>query len=143
MASQTVLVRSTCRPWAPRAQPDPPGGLGKAPGPDGLPAEFYKAFKDLIVLDMLRMFDAANRDGAYHKTVRSGHIIVLYKKGSPQEVRNYRPITLLNVDYKILTKVLGERIKVTLDSIISAPQTGFVPKRQIAENTHLMRLIQG
>ena len=92
--------------------------------------------------EVLKVLNEAHDRGEMPQSMLLGEITLLYKKKDPRDVRNYRPITLLNVDYKILTKVLGERIKVTLDSIISAPQTGFVPKRQIAENTHLMRLIQ-
>ena len=43
--------------------------------------------------------------------MRTGEIIVLYKKEDPRDVRNYRPITLLNYDYKILLKILVERMK--------------------------------
>ena len=71
-----------------------------------------------------------------------GEIALLYKKKDPRDIRNYRPITLLNADYKIVAKVMGERLKQTLDSIISPPQTGFVPKRQITDNTHLLKLVQ-
>mgnify|MGYP006168054549 CR=1 FL=1 len=72
-----------------------------------------------------------------------GLITLLYKKGSPREIRNYRPITLLNSDYKIFTKILAYRMNPKLDSIISAAQLGFVPKRLIQEATHLTQLIQG
>ena len=71
-----------------------------------------------------------------------GLITLLYKKGDRDDPRNYRPITLLNTDYKILTKVLVSRLKKVMDEFVSAPQTGFVPKRQITENTLLSRLIQ-
>ena len=57
-------------------------------------------------------------------------------------MRNYRPITLLNVDYKIMSKMLVARLKTTMDDIVSAPQLGFVPGRVITEATHLIKLVQ-
>ena len=115
---------------------------GKAPGPDALGAEFYKEFEDLVATDMLRMFHETLRDGRYHKGLRSGHIIVLYKKGDPREIRNYRPITLLQVDYKIISKILVARLNAVMDEIVSSPQLGFVPGRVITEATHMLKLVQ-
>jgi hypothetical protein len=67
---------------------------------------------------------------------------VLCEKGDPRDVRNYRPITLLQVDYKIYYKVLVRRMKTVIDSFVSTEQLGFVPNRNIAEATHLTKLIQ-
>lgn len=69
-------------------------------------------------------------------------IILLYKKKDPRDLRNYRPIALLNVDYKILSKSLCFRLKDVIDVIISSNQKGFVPKCLIFENTHLTTLIE-
>eukprot|EP00966_Prymnesium_polylepis_P128027 2960766-Prymnesium_polylepis.1 len=63
--------------------------------------------------------------------MKEGSIILLYKKKDPRGIRNYRPITLLNADYKILTKIIVSRFKRVMDSFVGAEQTGFVPKRQI------------
>ena len=57
-------------------------------------------------------------------------------------MRNYRPITLLNVDYKIMAKMLVARLAPVMDEIISPPQLGFVPGRNITEATHLLKLAQ-
>ena len=46
-------------------------------------------------------------------------VSLLYKKGDPREIRNYRPITLLNVDYKIMAHILVARLKVVIDDIVS------------------------
>ena len=115
---------------------------GKAPGPDGLGAEFYKEFEDTIVHDMLRMVREAMEDGAYHVDVRTGHIIVLHKKEDTREIRNYRPITLLQLDYKIVSKVMVARLGAVMDEIVSSSQLGFVPGRVITEATHLVKLVQ-
>ena len=74
--------------------------------------------------------------------MKKGTIILLHKKKDPYDIRNYRPITLLNSDYKILTKILVARFKLVINELINKTQTGFVPKRLITENTMLCRLIQ-
>ena len=78
--------------------------LGKSPGPDGLPAEFYIQFRDLLAPKLKLIYEEALDNGYMHGTMKNGEVIVLYKKGDPREVRNYRPITLLNLDYKIYNK---------------------------------------
>ena len=115
---------------------------GKATGPDGLGAEFYKAFEDVITGDLLRMLEESERSGALPETVRSGDITVLHKKGRTEEIRNYRPITLLNVDYKIYAKIMGFRMREALDYFVSKEQLGFVPGRIITEASHLTQLVQ-
>eukprot|EP00962_Isochrysis_galbana_P058866 scaffold32199_cov108-Isochrysis_galbana.AAC.9 len=72
--------------------------------------------------------------------MREGYIILLYKKGDSRDPRNYRPITLLQVDYKILAKILVARMKKTVNNFVSKEQLGFVPKRLIGE--HLLKLVQ-
>ena len=76
------------------------------------------------------------------ETMRDGEIILLYKKADPSDIRNYRPITLLNVDYKILAKVVVEGFKPIIDHLISSAQNGFCPGRSIFANIHLCNLIQ-
>ena len=57
-------------------------------------------------------------------------------------MRNYRPITLLNVDYKILSKVLAARLLTYMNEFASLHQNGFVPKRSIFDNIFLTQLVQ-
>ena len=92
--------------------------------------------------ELTEVYNEAMEMGQMPRSMLEGEITLLYKKKDPRDVRNYRPITLLNLDYKILTKVLGARIATTLDSVISAPQNGFVPHRQITDNAHLLSLVQ-
>ena len=117
-------------------------GLGKSPGPDGLPAEVYREFTDLLAPMLLEVLTQACTNHDPPPSFMEGNITLLYKKGSPREIRNYRPITLLNTDYKIYTKILGYRLNPILDSIISKAQLGFVPDRLIQEATHLTQLVQ-
>ena len=75
-------------------------------------------------------------------TFMEGEMAVLYKKKDPRDIRNYRPITLLNVDYKIFSSILASRIASMLDDVISPCQNGFVQGRQIYDNTFLTHLIK-
>jgi hypothetical protein len=79
-------------------------------GPDGLPAEFYKSFVELVVQDFYKKILEAHTSGAIPPTMRKGDIILLYKKGNPRDPRNYRPITLLQVDYKNLAEIVVARM---------------------------------
>jgi hypothetical protein len=83
-------------------------GLAKAIGPDGLPAEFYRSFEELVVKDLHNTLQEAHTLGVLPRSMREGDIVLLYKKG---DSRDYRPITLLQVDYKILSKILVARME--------------------------------
>ena len=70
-----------------------------------------------------------------------GWMCSLYKKKDPTEISNYRPITLLNTDYKILTKVLALRLIVEIEHLIHPDQAGFIQNRTIFNQTHLVQTI--
>ena len=92
----------------------------KSPGPDGIPAEFYKLYESMIASKLGDVIAEAHRTGIMPSTWLEGNIILIYKKKSPRDLRNYRPITLLNADYKILSKILCYRLKDVMDSSISS-----------------------
>ena len=112
---------------------------GKRPGVDGLPAEFYRTFWDVLGVEMVEVFNEAFLDPAAQPLLsssqREGCTVLLYKGDGPRElVSNYRPITLLNADYKILAKLLATRMGSALGEVIHPTQTAFVPGRWIGEN---------
>ena len=115
-------------------------GNGKAPGPDGLPGEFYKAFEQIVAQPLKEALIESKKQGNLSGTMHEGDIILLYKKKDPKDIRNYRPITLLNTDYKILTKILATKLKRVCEASISHPQKGFVPGRQITDLTRQLYL---
>jgi hypothetical protein len=96
----------------------------------------------LLLDHLVAVFNEMHQEGLLSDSMKEGNIILLYKKKDPRDIRNSRPITLLNADYKILTKIIVSRFKKIMDSFVSAAQTGFVPKRQIKENSLLYKLIQ-
>ena len=112
---------------------------GKSPGSDGFTSEFYKAFWDEIGDDVVQSINHAYDKGELSICQKRGVITLLPKKDKPTNVlNNLRPITLLNIDYKIATKVIANRLAKVLPDIISPNQTGYVKKRYIGENVRLI-----
>ena len=112
---------------------------GRAPGWDGLPAELYKAFSRQFGPLLAALFTAIGTTRNMPGRFTEGIIKVLYKKGDPTQPGNYRPITLLNTDYRTLAKVLAARLGPALNAAISAEQTAFLPGRRIGCNIFALR----
>lgn len=111
----------------------------KAPGWDGLPAELFKAFDRQFGPLLAALYTAIGTTGTLPARFSDGIIKVLYKKGDPTQPGNYRPITLLNTDYRTLAKVLAARLGPALNTAISAEQTAFLPDRLIGSNVFALR----
>lgn len=111
----------------------------KSPGSDGFTAEFFKFFFKDIKIFLRRAINDCYRSGSMSVTYRQG-LITCIPKGdkSRQYMKNWRPITLLNVVYKIASGCIAERIKRTLSKLISCDQTGFISGRYIGENTRFI-----
>ena len=109
--------------------------IDKYPGSDGLMSEFYKRFWEEIVDDVVQSINSAFDKGELSICQKRGIITLLPKKDKPTDVlNNLRPVTLLNVDYKIATKVIANRLAKVLPDIICPNQTGYVKNRYIGEN---------
>ena len=107
----------------------------KTPGTDGLPAEFYKVFWDDISTHLLSALNFAYESDCLSITQRRGIIKLIPKKSiEPFYIKNWRPITLLNTDYKIAAKAIASRIKTVVPKLIDNDQTGFMKGRFIGEN---------
>ena len=111
----------------------------ETPGSDGFPMEFYVAFWEALGADLVRVLNLAFETGQLSTCQRRGLIIVLYKKDDPLETKNWRPISLLNVDYKIATRAISGRLLGVLGSVIGPDQTCGVCGRTISENLSLIR----
>ena len=107
---------------------------GSAPGCDGLTTEFYKVFWPKIKKLVIESYKHSFACGHVSATQQKGIITLIHKgKNLPREsLANWRPITLLNTDYKILAKTLALKLSVTLNKIISNDQCGFIKGRNIA-----------
>ena len=99
----------------------------KAPGPDGLPGEFYKIFWNDISDLVSKSFQDAFKNGSLSKTQKQGVLCLIPKKGKDlTKLESWRPLSLLNTDYKILAKVLAKRLKSALLEIINPDQMGYI-----------------
>ena len=116
---------------------------GKTPGLDGLPKEFYQSFFYLFGNDFVTMINSCFlHHGVMPPSMRHAVITLLCKDPHNSHLlKNWRPISLLNVDYKICAKVISIRLRSVLSSIISIHQTCAIPGRSIADNLHLFRNI--
>ena len=111
----------------------------KSPGNDGLTAEFYNTFLDILLKDLQELYGEISEKGRMPDTMRQAVITCIYKKGEIEDITNWRPISLLNYDYKILTKTLANRIQSSLNDIIGTEQTAAIRGRTIIENLQLNR----
>lgn len=84
----------------------------KSPGCDGLTSNFYKHFWPILGEKLTRVYNYAFNNGLLTVSQRRGIITLLFKKGDRTQLKNWRPVTLLNTDYKILTKALANRLQV-------------------------------
>ena len=108
--------------------------LGKTPGNDGLPIEFYNTFWPSIGEMVLASFNEAYEVGEMSNSQRQGVITLIEKTGKDRtHLENWRPISLTNVDTKIASKVIATRITKILPEIIHSNQTGYVSGRYIGE----------
>jgi hypothetical protein len=110
-----------------------------SPGNDGFTAEFFKFFWIDIGTLLVRSINYAYSIGELSITQKQG-VITCIPKGNKDKsyLKNWRPISLLNVAYKIASAAIAQRIKSNLNSIISEDQTGFLPGRLMATNIRLM-----
>ena len=112
---------------------------GRAPGIDGLPVDFYKSFWSVLGEDLLEVVTSSLERGRLPLSCRRAVITLLPKKGDLQELKNWRPVSLLCTDYKILSKVLASRLREVMASVIHTDQTYCVPGRLISDNVTLIR----
>jgi hypothetical protein len=105
----------------------------KSPGPDGINFGFYKDFWAELKGDVMRFISEFHRNGRLSKGLNSTFIALIPKVDNPQRLNDYRPISLVGSLYKILAKVLANRLRLVIGSVISEPQTAFVKDRQILD----------
>ena len=102
----------------------------KSPGNDGLTGESYKTFT-VLINNLKELYSQISNLGEMPDSTRQAVITCIYKKGDMEDTTNWRPISLLNYDYKIFTKVIANRMQTSLNDIIGTEQTAAIRGRTI------------
>ena len=129
----------------------------KAPGTDGIPIDLWKSLDDQfrsakteenanqkcdIVWTLTQVFRDIETHGVVEEAkFHEGCICPIYKKKDPSNAANYRPITLLNTDYKIFTKALSLKLANAAPEIINKDQAGFIKGRSIFDQVKTTKLV--
>lgn len=105
----------------------------KSSGPDGITFGFIKEFWDMLKIDVMRFLVEFHRNGKLAKGINSTFIALIPKVDNPQRLNDFRPISLVGSLYKILAKVLANRLRLVIGSVISESQSTFIKGRQILD----------
>jgi exonuclease III len=113
---------------------------GKSPGSDGICKEFYVAFFDIVGDVMCSVLNLAFVEMSMSRSQRMSYVTLLCKDlGNSSNLKCWRPISLCNLDYKAMSKVICLRMTKVMDTIINVDQTCSVRGRSIFDNLHLLR----
>lgn len=109
---------------------------GKAPEPDGLTIQYYKTLLPSLDTHLVKILNELSKGGTFHNSTLQAQISVIPKDGKdPTQCGSYRPISLLNTDLKLFTKIIASRLQQHLPQLIHLDQVGFVPTREARDNT--------
>jgi mannosylglycoprotein endo-beta-mannosidase len=105
----------------------------RSPGPDGWTTEFFSHFFDIVGPDLLSMVEDVRIRGKISKSINSTFLVMIPKKNNAVSFNDYRPISLCNLIYELVSKVIANRLKPFLEKGLSAEQLGFLKGRRIQD----------
>ena len=116
---------------------------GKSPGTDGLTPEFYQYFYEDIKEHLMSMLHECFVKGELSDTMKQALITLIFKGGDNLDLKNYRPISLTNYDYKILAFVISNRIQKVITTLVHSDQVAYIKGRYIGNNArHILDVIE-
>ena len=115
---------------------------GKAPGLDGIPAEFWQALADGGRGTLLSFYNRCWREEVFPDQWGQALVVGIFKKGAADDPANYRPISLLQTAYKLFGRMVARRLETGLDARLRKTQYGFRNGRSTAEPMFILRRLQ-
>lgn len=110
----------------------------KSPGLDGFTVEFYEYFWPLLGNLLVGVFNECFENGLLTESQRCSVLSLIFKRGDVENIENYRPISLTNLDYRILSFVLSNRLQQVIDPLVSHDQTAYIKNRYMGYNIRLI-----
>ncbi|KAJ0970218.1 hypothetical protein J5N97_023095 [Dioscorea zingiberensis] len=107
---------------------------GKAPGPNGINSEFLRAFWPKIGKELTNAIQYFFESGSLPSSWNQTHICLVPKKDNPICANDYRPISLCNINYKVIAKIMANRLRNVLPDLIGREQSAFIAGRSIFDN---------
>ncbi|GKA17777.1 putative RNA-directed DNA polymerase, eukaryota, reverse transcriptase zinc-binding domain protein [Tanacetum coccineum] len=108
-------------------------GSNKAPGPDGFSVAFIKKYWDLLKKDIFEFVDSFLALGMMPQGANSSFFTLIPKVNNPIYIKDFRPISLIGIHYKIIAKIIANRLSKVIDKIVSKEQSAFIAGRQILD----------
>ncbi|PNX82415.1 cysteine-rich receptor-like protein kinase, partial [Trifolium pratense] len=113
----------------------------KSPGPDGFNFNFLKECWATVKVDVMEFLNEFYHNAVLPKAITASFLALIPKKDHPQQLSDYRPICLIDMLYKILSKLLATRLKNIMGKLISPCQSAFLPGRQILDGVVVLNEI--
>lgn len=109
-------------------------GPHEAPSPDGIPAFFYQEYWDIVEVHIFNTVHAIFHSSFLFRSLNHTYITLIPKVPFLEEVSQFRPISLCNVIYKVISKIMVNRLKPLMDCLITPFQNAFIQGRNISDN---------
>ena len=106
----------------------------KAPGLDGFTKAFFQKCWSVVEIDVMAFFDHFHRSSEFERSLNASFLSLIPKKNNALNIKDFRPISLVGSVYKLLSKVLANKLRRVLDKLISESQNSFVGSRQILDS---------